>query len=247
MDYLEIEKKIIAWLQVKVKEAHAKGLILGLSGGIDSAVVGALAKKAFPDHSLGLIMPCHSLTEDGRDARALAEQVGLDHKEVNLDKVYDALIMATGHDGCARESLACANIKPRLRMTSLYFEGALRNYLVAGTGNKSEFTTGYYTKYGDGGVDIEPLGELLKTDVQKLGRHLGIADPLVDKPPSGGLWLGQTDEGEMGFSYDVLDEYIRSGRAEVGVKKKIQMLQKKNEHKKHMPKMCPLGLNYFVR
>ena len=108
-----------------------------------------------------------------------------------------------------------ANIKPRLRMASLYFIANSLNYLVAGTGNRSEITLGYYTKYGDGGVDVLPIGGLLKSEVRALARELGVPEPMIDKPPTAGLWVGQTDEDEMGFSYDMLEAVPEKGASAV--------------------------------
>lgn len=242
LDYQQIEERITSWLRTKVAAASSRGVLVGLSGGIDSAVVAVLMKKAFPAESLGLIMPCHSLEQDQEDAEKLAQSIDLDYKIIDLSQTYDALLRAAAYDpgpGQAKE-LSYANVKPRLRMTSLYLEGSKRNYLVVGTGNKSEFVTGYFTKYGDGGVDLEPLGELLKTEVAQLARHLKIDPVLIDKAPSGGLWQGQTDEKEMGFSYQALDDYIEGKDLPEDLAQKIDTMIKKSQHKKHMPPFCPV-------
>src|SRR5690606_5628013 len=107
--------------------------------------------------------------------------------------------------------MAVANLKPRLRMTTVYYVANTRNYLVAGTGNRSELTIGYFTKYGDGGVDLLPIGRLLKAEVRELARELGIPERIITKAPSAGLWAGQTDEGEMGFTYAELERYLSEG------------------------------------
>jgi NAD+ synthase len=133
--------------------------------------------------------------------------------------------------------LALANLKPRLRMTTLYHVANRLNYLVAGTGNRSEISIGYYTKYGDGGVDLLPLGSLVKSEVRALARDLGVPTRIVDKPPSAGLWLGQTDEGEMGFTYAELEEYLRGGPDSLvpATVMKIERLVRASEHKRQMP------------
>jgi NAD+ synthase len=158
-------------------------------------------------------MPCHSLPEDGELAQLLARTFGIETITVDLAPAYDALLetLPPGSDRSAersRRSLARTNLKPRLRMTTLYYLANERSYLVAGTGNRSELMVGYYTKYGDGGVDILPLGGLLKTQVWDLARELGVPDVIVDRAPSAGLWRGQTDEGEMGITYAALDRTL---------------------------------------
>lgn len=241
MDYFKVTENIVNWLRTKVKEAGAYGVVLGLSGGIDSAVVMVLCQKAFPQNCLGLIMPCYSDPKDEADARLVAEHFSFPYKIINLDQAYDALVKAMGEiTDEKRKGMALANIKPRLRMTTLYFEAALRNYLVVGTGNKSEIVVGYYTKYGDGGVDLEPIGNLVKTEVRELARFLGIPESIITKPPSAGLWASQTDEQEMGFTYEELDEYILTGKAKPQILERIQHLISISEHKRHMPPIAPL-------
>lgn len=247
MDYKEIKETLVGWLRDKVTEAGAKGLIVGLSGGIDSSVVAALAMEAFPEDCFGLILPCHSQLQDEEDAVLLAKAIGIPYKCVVLDKVYDEMLHVINPEVAYEESpLSYSNIKPRLRMTALYFEGGLRQYLVAGTGNKSEFVTGYFTKYGDGGVDLEPIGEMLKTDVKGLARELGIHEKLIVKAPTAGLWQNQTDEDEMGFTYDELDEYIRTGEGSPEVVERVTNLNRRSQHKKALPPICPLGLKYEI-
>ena len=136
--------------------------------------------------------------------------------------------------------MVLANIKPRLRMTMLYYEGGLNKYLVVGTSNKSELVIGYYTKYGDGGVDIEPIGNLVKSQVLELARYLQIPEIIINKTPTAGLWEGQTDELEMGVTYRELDHYILNGCASDSAKSRIEKLIKVSEHKRHMPPVAPL-------
>ena len=201
-----IADHIIKWLQEQVEEAGCKGLVLGLSGGIDSAVVAALAKRAFPNDSLGIIMPCHSQGKDEEHGRLVAEALDLEISKVDLSKTFDTLLDAVEND--KSHQLAVSNIKPRLRMTTLYYYAQKNKYLVAGTGNKSEFTLGYFTKHGDSGVDILPIVDFVKDEVRELARYLNIPGIIITKPPSAGLWEGQTDEEEMGMSYKDLDNYM---------------------------------------
>lgn len=225
---------IVSWLRDRVEESGSKGLVFGLSGGIDSAVVAALAKKAFPSCALGIIMPCHSNPEDEEHARLVANALDLDTKKVDLSKVYDLYLDELESTD---NILALTNIKPRFRMTTLYYYAQIKRYLVAGTSNKSEFTVGYFTKHGDSGVDILPIVDLLKEEVFELARYLNIPDKIINKPPTAGLWENQTDEKEMGFGYKDLDGYIKTGEAEDSVREKIKIMNKRSEHKRRFPLM----------
>ncbi len=201
---MKVAGRISSWIRERVEEAGAEGVVLGISGGIDSSVTAVLAKKGLGDGVLGVIMPCHSDPTDVEHARRVAAQFGIETEYVDLTPVFDCLLEALPPG----DRVAVGNLKPRLRMATLYYFANSRHYLVMGTGNKSEIMVGYTTKYGDSGVDILPLGDMLKTQVQKLARELGIPEEVIVKPPSAGLWEGQTDEGEMGISYEELDEII---------------------------------------
>ncbi|MDI3279937.1 MAG: NAD(+) synthase [Bacillota bacterium] len=228
---------LVKWIQERVREAGARGIVVGLSGGIDSAVTAALAARACPGETLGVIMPCHSDPQDAEDARLVARHLQLPTAVVDLTPVYDALVTALGENPgqAAPRDLARANLKPRLRMATLYFFANRRNYLVAGTGNRSELTVGYFTKYGDGGVDILPLGGLVKQQVRLLAYYLDIPREIIARRPSAGLWEGQTDEGEMGLTYEELDHFLltRQGRPEVV--ERVTRLSLASEHKRRLP------------
>jgi NAD+ synthase len=237
------------WLRQHVHAAGARGIVVGLSGGIDSAVVARVAQMAAPDGVMTVIMPAHSDPRDADDAKFVADTYGLPVMTVDLTRPADALLVQVqqalgtwppGSPSASDETasrLALANLKPRLRMTTLYYVANRLNYLVAGTGNRSEIAIGYYTKYGDGGVDLLPLGALVKSEVRALARDLGVPARIVDKPPSAGLWLGQTDEGEMGFTYAELEEYLRNGPDSLvpATVMKIERLVRVSEHKRHLP------------
>ncbi|KXG78227.1 NH(3)-dependent NAD(+) synthetase [Fervidicola ferrireducens] len=236
MEIRELCNALVDWLREKVHEAGARGAVFGLSGGIDSAVVGVICKKAFEENCLGLIMPCYSDPKDEEDAIRVAEGFGIPYKKIVLNSVFDnftAILDKTDN------KTAVANIKPRLRMITLYYYAALNNFLVVGTGNKSELTVGYFTKYGDGGVDLLPLGNLVKRQVRELARYLEIPQDIIEKPPTAGLWEGQTDESEMGITYDQLDEYILTGKAPREIEEKIRKMNLKSEHKRRLPLRPP--------
>ena len=206
---MELSQKIADWIKQKVTEARAKGCVLGLSGGVDSAVAALLCQKAFPKETRALILPCHSLSEDIKAAQDFAKKFALQAKVIDLTMAFETLYIALeGKTYKDEMDLPIANLKPRLRMLTLYYFANKMNYLVVGTGNRSELTMGYFTKYGDGGVDILPLGDLLKAEVNKLAAELGVPREIIDKAPSAGLWAGQTDEGEMGITYAELDKIL---------------------------------------
>ncbi len=232
------------WIRERVTEAGAKGAVMGLSGGMDSSVAAVLCQRTFPETTLGIIMPCHSPKEDIEHAEALAQRFSIPTKTVVLDGTYDTLLKALPDEKASADSrrLAQANLKARMRMLTLYYFANQLNYLVVGSGNRVERAIGYSTKYGDGGVDIQPLGGLLKSQVKELAQSLGIPRPIIDKPPSAGLWEGQTDEGELGLSYDELDRYLASGEASEGVKKRLRALITAAEHKRQPPPVADIEL-----
>jgi len=245
-------ERIAAWLRERAAQAGAGGFVLGMSGGIDSAVVARLCQLAMPERVLGVIMPCHSHADDELDAVLAAESSKLPTVRVDLSGAYDALALDVtavtsaerGHGfspDATRSRLALANIKPRLRMTTLYTIGTSLNFLVTGTGNRSEIAIGYYTKYGDGGVDLLPIGGLLKSQVRELARELGVPQRIIDRPPSAGLWAGQTDESEMGFTYEDLEKFLTSGPHSVpdSTSARIQRLVTASHHKRALPPVAP--------
>ena len=236
MNPAELCRDIIGWLREEVFSSGGKGAIFGLSGGIDSALVAVLCKKAFDNRCLALIMPCHSLDIDTEDALLLAREFEIPHMVISLDGVFDQMLLSLGEKPEeAGKSLAAANIKPRLRMTALYYHAAKNGYRVIGTGNKSEVAIGYFTKYGDAGVDLEPIGDLLKEEVIKLSEYLQIPREIIDREPTAGLWENQNDEDEMGFSYRELDCYLRGEAVDPAIQKKIAEMQRSSEHKRNMP------------
>ncbi|GAQ26314.1 NAD(+) synthase [Tepidanaerobacter syntrophicus] len=233
MDMEKLCDKLVEWLKNYVKNAGASGAVFGMSGGVDSSVVSVLCKKAFGDNVLGLIMPCHSDKNDELDAKLVAEKFDIKYKVVTLDSVYDEFLKVVDE---TEDKLVKANIKPRLRMTTLYYYAGLNNYLVVGAENKSELVVGYFTKHGDSGADLMPIANLVKSQVRILASYLGIPQKIIDKAPSAGLWSGQTDESEMGITYEELDNYILTGKADPKIKERIELLNKRSEHKRSLAK-----------
>jgi NAD+ synthase len=248
--------QIASWLRDQLSVTSARGFVVGLSGGIDSAVVARLAQLAAGDAAVtGVLMPCHSDPKDEQDARLVADHFKIRTVRIDLGPPYDALVavLRTAAADLAAEStsdgthddirarLPLANVKPRLRMSTLYFVANTQNYLVAGTGNRSELAIGYFTKYGDGGVDVLPIGSLLKSEVRQLARDIGVPGRIIDKPPSAGLWVGQTDEAEMGFTYEQLEGYLTRGPAAVpaAIASRIERLRAVSEHKRALPPIGP--------
>jgi NAD+ synthase len=243
-----MRKKIVDWIRKQVQEAGAGGIVLGLSGGVDSCVVAALAKQALgKSRLLALILPIHSLTQDLADSHLVAKKLGIKTKLVDLSGIYDSLLKILPVSPAKRQAadrIIQANLKPRLRMLVLYYYANKLNYLVCGTGNKTEIMLGYFTKYGDGGVDILPLGGLLKRQVRQLAKELGIPEKIITKPPTAGLWPGQTDEGEMGLFYPELDDILErreKNRKQVLPKNKIIKVEgmiTRSAHKRANPPVC---------
>ena len=236
MDIEQLTDKLVLWIRDKVLAAGLKGVVIGISGGLDSSVVAVLCHRAFGQSMLGLLMPCHSNQEDEQHALAVANKFSIPTKTVVLDAIYDTLLKVLPVDkASATSQVAKGNLKARLRMLTLYFYANQLKYLVVGSGNRSELAVGYFTKHGDGSVDILPLGNLVKSQVKELASFLGIPQEIIDKPPSAGLWPGQTDEGELGLSYDELDRYLTTGKAPEKIKQKIELIITRSNHKLNPP------------
>ena len=237
----ELASKLTDWIREQVLAAQQSGVVLGLSGGIDSAVVAVLCKRAFPDTTLAVIMPCHSVETDIEHSKAVAKKYRIYTETVDLEPIFESLVqMLPSFNGRQdNEKLTQSNIKPRLRMITLYYLASQLGYLVVGTGNRSELAAGYFTKYGDGGVDIMPLANLVKQQVRELALYLDIPNEIIQKPPSAGLWEGQTDEGELGMTYNDLDRYLTTGEAEDAVKQRIESLNAASAHKRAVPQVPP--------
>lgn len=238
-----IVDKIVKWLQKQVKDAHVKGLVVGLSGGLDSAVVAYLIKKAFPKDSLAVIMPLKSNPNDMKHAHAVIEGSGIHDITIDLTETHRVMYTNIQSELKQRnefvdkaDRLADANLRARLRMSTLYTIATNYNYLVVGTDNASEWHTGYFTKYGDGGVDLLPIVDFTKEEVGEMARYLGVPEEIITKPPSADLWEGQTDEEEMGTTYAKIDAYLRGEEIPHADQLIIERMHTRTEHKRNIAK-----------
>lgn len=236
-DYAKELEKRVSFIRGLLAESHTDGIVFGNSGGKDSALVGILCKKAC-DNTVGILMPCHSKRNFGidlDDGRALAESFGIELRQFDLTPCRKAVVDMLSSE-VELSDAALANIAPRLRMTTLYTIGAAENRLVAGTGNKSEIYMGYFTKWGDGANDFNPIADLTVTEVYEFLEYLGAPRSIIEKAPSAGLFEGQTDEQEMGVTYAAIDKYMETGEASAHDKEIIDRYHSRSEHKRNMPK-----------
>ncbi|ATZ18813.1 NH(3)-dependent NAD(+) synthetase [Williamsoniiplasma somnilux] len=224
---------LVNFIRETVQKANADGVIVGISGGIDSAVVANLAKLAFPNNYLTVWMPINSSKEDLDCVQELISQNNLNSTTVELALTFNTLKSDLEKTNIELSKLSLANSKARLRMTTLYALGQAQNYLVLGTDNMDEWHIGYFTKFGDGGVDIVPLIHLLKSEVRAAAKILNVPESIINRKPTAGLWENQTDEQEIGFSYDEIDDYLLGKPSSNLLIEKIDYLHKISEHKRN--------------
>lgn len=251
---LALADRISAWLKDRIDEAGADRFVLGLSGGIDSAVVCGLCVRAVgPERVLPIIMPSSSIADDAVQAHKVADAFGVKPATVDLTAVAEAVFAAMPSESVlysdilgqdvpegseTRLQLARANVRPRSRMITNYYLANLSRGIVVGTGNKTEYLIGYFTKYGDGGVDLAPLVDLYKFEVRAVARAIGVPESVITRPPSAGLWEGQTDEDEIGISYADLDATLMAmetgdtSHIESGLLEKVQRKIDTSAHKR---------------
>ena len=229
---IEFENRV-AFIKSVLSESGAKGIVYGNSGGKDSALVSILCKAAC-DNTVGIILPCTSkrnYDEDAADAKEVAKKYNIETRTVDLTPVKEAELKAL--DGVAvMNAAALSNIAPRLRMLTLYAVAAAENRLVAGTGNRSEAYVGYFTKWGDGAHDFNPIADLTVTEIYEFLRYLDAPKCVIEKAPSAALFDGQTDETEMGVSYAELDTYLSGSGISEEKKTIIERLHNASEHKR---------------
>ena len=246
LDYREVVERITSFIREKVGEAGVNGVVIGISGGIDSATTTYLAVKALGrKRVLGLIMPYYE-NRDVEDAKLVCSSLGIGCREIGIKPIVDSFAAQLGFQPDKR---SLGNIMARTRMVLLYAHANAKNYLVLGTSNRSEFLTGYFTKWGDGASDYAPLINLYKTEVWEIAKLLGVPKRIIEKKPTAGLWEGQTDEDELGMSYRLLDEILwrlvdlRMPKdriaEELGVPiervEYVEDLVKRSEHKRRLP------------
>lgn len=234
-NYAVEKENRIAFIRKVLADANATGIVFGNSGGKDSALVGILCKMAC-DNTVGIIMPCGSKRNyeiDKYDAECVAKQYDIETRLADLSNIKNGLLEELGKI-TAITPAANANISPRLRMITLYAIAASENRLVAGTGNRSEAYMGYFTKWGDGANDFNPIADLTVTEIYEFLKYLNAPEGIIEKAPSAGLFDGQTDEMEMGITYKAIDEYLLNNKAD---EKDLLIMEK--FHKQSMHKRIP--------
>jgi NAD+ synthase len=244
MELQKASHAIIEFIRKEVKERNSYGVVIGLSGGLDSSVVAILAVRALGNpRVLGLILPDSKITpkNDIDDAIELAKNLKIKYRIIEIGNTKGQLLKYL-----PKNKLAQGNFSSRLRMSIIYYYAGIRNFLVLGTADKSELKLGYYTKYGDGAVDIQPIADLYKTEVRELAKFLQVSSPILKKKSSPRIWRGQTAEGEIGISYEEIDEILQSFETNSLKKndfdsnsvKRISSMIQKNLHKQDMPPIC---------
>lgn len=231
----ELEKRVV-FIRSMLEQTGTSGIVFGNSGGKDSALVGILCKKAC-DNTVGVLLPCQSKRNFGmdlEDGKEVADQFRIETRMVDLTDLK-ALSMQTVGQATTLTEQAIANIAPRLRMMTLYAIAASENRLVAGTGNRSEGYMGYFTKWGDGAHDFNPISDLTVREIYEFLAYLEAPNAVRTKAPSAGLFEGQTDEQEMGITYAAIDAYLLEGEGNPEEMKKMQRMHERSEHKRRLP------------
>ncbi len=248
------EEVILEFISEKVRESRAKGVVIGLSGGIDSAVTSLLCAKALgPEKVLNIFLPSRSTPSGDKEVvEAFCRHFGMELKVVDISAMGDATRKALPG---SEDKRLMGNATARLRMIALFHHAKMLDRVVMGTSNKSELLIGYFTKFGDGGADFCPLGDLYKTEVRELARRLDVPAPILEKAPSAGLWEGQTDEGEIGITYEELDQILVgielnlsnediASRTKIDLEKveKVWAMHRSSVHKRKTPLIPKIGL-----
>lgn len=229
-----IEEKLIDFIKNETNRIGIKKAVIGLSGGIDSAVSTYLAVKALgKDNVLSVLMPYKTSSKASvTDAQSVVKELGVRSKLIEITDMVDTFVKVINDNEMS--GVRKGNIMARVRMIVLYDQSAKENALVIGTGNKTEVLLGYTTLFGDSACAINPLGGIYKTQVFELAKHLGVPRPIIEKKPSADLWEGQTDEGEMGLTYAEVDKYLYT---KVDENKTDEELMKLGYTKEYMDKV----------
>jgi len=250
-DPAEAAEEIEEFIRDKLEESGRRVGVIALSGGLDSSLVATLAVRALgSERVVSHLLPDEiTSAEDMEDARELARSLGISPRLIPISKAVEAFRKTFQEAAVEGDRLSWANLRPRVRMVVNYFVANSENGLVLGTGNKSELLTGYYTKHGDGGVDLLPIGHLYKTQVRQLARFLGLPEKIIHKTPSAGLWPGQTDEDEIGCSYEQLDlilhclhdrrmsinQTVKALKLSKKLVQRVADMMRESEHKRRLP------------
>jgi len=253
IDPEETTEIIVEFIRTYVENANKKSVVIGLSGGVDSAVVTKLATLALGKENIhALFLPELSTPlQDFEHTTLIANELGISYETIDISPLIYAIRKVCKHE---LNEITLGNIKARFRMLMLYEQANVKNSLVCGCSNKTELLTGYFTKYGDGGSDIMPIGDIYKTQVYQLAKHLNIPDVIIQKAPSAGLWKGQTDEKELGISYEKLDKILYGLERKISIHriaqiadveeeevKRIKEMRKRTEHKRRHPLIPKIG------
>lgn len=225
-------KELVKWIRDTIGNANAKGAIIGVSGGKDSGVcLGLLVKALGKENVFGVLMP-NDIQSDINDSENICKSLGIEYTIVNIKEAYDGVVNAIGF---LSETESFVNINPRIRMTVLYAIATEKNYLVCGTGNKSEGYVGYYTKWGDGAHDFNPIGNFTTDEVVQIGDYLNLPSEIIHKTPSDGI-SGFSDEEKLGFTYSDINAYMEYGKlSNKEVENLIKSKHERNIHKLSMP------------
>jgi NAD+ synthase len=247
-----MKQKIIDFIKKMVNNAKTKGVVIGLSGGVDSTTVLFLCVKALgKDKVLGIMMPSEiNEKKDTEDAINVCKELGVRYKIIGIDPILKTF----GQLLDLNDRLVKGNLMTRIRMCILYYFANKEKLLVIGTGNKSEYLQGYFTLHGDGACDLMPLENLYKTEVKKLAKELGVPKHIIEKIPTAGLWKGQSDEEELGVKYDDLDKILsmlvdkkhtidqvaKKLNLQISLIRKVYQRLKKTKYKRKMPPICKI-------
>lgn len=233
MKLIEYIDEITSFLKKYLNDSPTDGYVIGLSGGVDSSFVAALLKKAVgKEKMIGIMIPIDSLEEDLNDAKALANHLNIDYLVIDGSETFHSLKDEFKKNGIVLTTMTSSNLKARIRMSILYAIAQQKNFLVCGTDNWDERYIGYFTKHGDGAADVMPISHLLKSEVVEGAKILGLPSYLAERVPSAGLYIGQTDEKELGVKYSEIDNFLLNKPISEESKKRIQHLHKISEHKR---------------